>query len=95
MMMDDQDVDPLDTVGGGTLTDMHIDNFASAVREGEKLKSPIHEGQKSVLPLHLGNISQYVGRLLNINPENGRIIGDSEAMSMWSRRYEPGWEPTI
>jgi predicted dehydrogenase len=94
-VMDDDDVDHLDTVGGGGMVDRHVHNFAMAIRQGEKLNSPIDEGQKSVLALHLGNISQYVGRSLNLNPRTGRIIGDSEAMSMWSRRYEPGWEPTI
>lgn len=91
----DSEQDSLDTVGGGDLTDYHVLNFANAIREGEKLNSPIREGQKSVIALHLGNISQYVGRTLNINPQSGRIIGDSEAMSMWSRDYEPGWEPRI
>ncbi len=87
--------DGLDTVGGGDLTDNHIANFAAAIRQGEKLTSPIEQGQKSVLALHIGNIAQYVGRSLNINPQTGRIIGDSEAMSMWRRDYEPGWEPRI
>ena len=94
-VMDDGDVDHLDTVGGGDMTDLHIHNFAQAITRGEKLNSPIDEGQISVLALHLGNISQYVGRSLNLDPRNGRIIGDSEAMSMWSRSYEPGWEPRI
>lgn len=89
------ETDPLDTVGGGGLTDLHVHNFARAIRQQEHLNSPIEEGQKSVMALHLGNISQYVGRSLNINPANGRIIGDSEAMSMWRRDYEPGWEPRI
>lgn len=87
--------DQLDTVGGGDMTDLHIDNFAKAITRGEKLASPIDEGQISVIALHLANISNYVGRSLNLNPLNGRIIGDSEAMSMWNRRYEPGWEITI
>ncbi len=91
----EDEIDPLDTVGGGGTTDIHIDNFAKAIRQGEKLNSPIDEGQKSILSLHLGNISQYVGRSLNIDSQTGRIIGDSEAMSMWSRRYEKGWEPRI
>jgi predicted dehydrogenase len=94
-MMIARPTDQLDTVGGEDMTDLHIMNFANAIRLGEKLNSPIDEGQKSVMALHLANISQYVGRSLNINPQNGRIIGDSEAMSMWSRRYEPGWEPRI
>lgn len=87
--------DALDTVGGGDLTDLHVLNFANAIRTGEKLNSPISSGQKSVLALHLGNISQYMGRSLHINPSNGRIIRDSEAMSLWKRDYEPGWEPRI
>ncbi len=90
-----QQVDPLDTVGGGALTDFHAHNFAMAIRQGEKLNSPINQAQTSVIALHLGNIAQYVGRSLNINPQTGRIIGDSEAMSMWRRDYEPGWEPRI
>ena len=95
VMEADQVADPLDTVGGGGMTDLHAHNFARAIRQGEKLNSPIEEGQKSVLALHLSNISQKIGRSLNINPRNGRIIGDSEAMSLWSRQYERGWEPTI
>ncbi len=91
----DEQVDPLNIVGSGGLTDLHVHNFAMAIRQGERLNSSIEEGQKSVLPLHFGNISQYVGRSLNIDPKSGRILGDSEAMSMWSRRYEPGWEPGI
>lgn len=91
----EQVVDQIDTVGGGDMTDLHIDNFAKAISRGDKLNSPIDEGQISVIALHLANISQYVGRSLNLNPRNGRIIGDSEAMSMWNRRYEPGWEPRI
>lgn len=89
------DGDHLNTVGGGDLTDTHIMNFANAIRQGEELNSPIESGQKSVKALHLGNISQYLGRSLNINPESGRIIGDSEAMGMWSREYAEGWEPIV
>ncbi len=94
-MAEDQQPDPLDTIGAGGLTDHHVHNFAMGVQGKEPLNSPIDAGQKSVLALHLGNISQYVGRTLDINPETGRIIGDPEAMSKWSRRYEPGWEPGI
>jgi predicted dehydrogenase len=91
----DEEIDQMNPVGGDAMTDMHVHNFVMAIREGVKLNASINQGQKSVLPLHLGNISQYVGRSLNIDPVSGRIIGDSEAMSLWSRRYEPGWEPVI
>jgi predicted dehydrogenase len=95
VMTENRPVNQIDTVGGGDMTDIHIDNFARAIVHGDKLNSPIEEGQKSVKALHLANISQFVGRPLNLDTLNGRIIGDSEAMSMWSRTYEPGWEPRI
>ncbi len=85
----------MDTAGGGNLTDMHIENFNAAIRSGEELHSPIDEGHKSVLLCQLGNISQRMGRQLNIDPYNGRIMNDPEAMNMWSREYEIGWEPKI
>lgn len=91
----EEEIDPLDTIGGGGLTDAHIHNFAMAIREGEQLNSPISQGQVSVKTLHLGNVSQKIGRSLNINTSDGRVIGDSEAMSMWGREYESGWEPRI
>ncbi len=94
-VMRDEEIDPLDTVGGGGLTDAHVHNFAMGIRQGEKLNSHIREGQISVHALHLGNIAQKMGRTLNINTRTGRIIGDSESMSMWSRDYEHGWEPRI
>jgi predicted dehydrogenase len=88
-------VSALDTRGGGDLTGMHIDNFLNGVRGKEQLNAPIDDGQKSVLLCHLGNIAQRTGRTLNCDPMSGRIVGDAEAMSYWSREYEPGWEPKV
>ena len=85
----------MDTVGMGSLDGKHMTNFLNAIREGEEQHSPIDEGAVSNLLCHLGNISQHVGRTLRINPSNGKILGDGEAMQMWSRTYEPGWEPTV
>ena len=90
-----ENMDAMDTVGGGGLTDLHIANFINGVREGEKLNTPIDEGHKSVLLCHLANISQKLGRQLNCNPANGHIFDDDEAMAMWGRTYEPGWEMVI
>jgi hypothetical protein len=59
------------------------------------LNSPIEEGHKSVAMLHLGNISQRVGRSLKCDPSDGHILGDDEAMKLWRRDYEPGWEPAV
>ncbi|WP_080905371.1 Gfo/Idh/MocA family protein [Parabacteroides sp. Marseille-P3160] len=73
----------------------HIQNFFDAIREGEKLHSDIESGHKSTLLMQLGNIAQRVGRSLRIDPTNGHILSDPEAMKLWSRDYEPGWEMII
>jgi len=70
----------------------HINNFFDGIRESKELNSDILSGHKSTLLVQLGNISQRVGRSLNIDPQNGRIIRDEEAMQLWGRDYEPGWE---
>jgi predicted dehydrogenase len=81
------------SANGIRLDRMHVQNFVDAVRTGVALNSPISEGHKSVTLLHLGNISQRVGRTLACNPADGHILGDDEAMKLWQRDYEPGWEP--
>ena len=43
--------------------------------------------------LHLGNIAWRVGRELHIDPVNGHIKNDRDAMKLWQRQYERGWEP--
>lgn len=85
----------LDTVGAGSLDDYHMVNFLKGIREGTKLDSPIDEGVVSTLLCHLGNIAQKTGRTLKIDPRTGKILGDGEAMLMWTREYEPGWEPKV
>ena len=83
-------------VGPGAWFDApHAHNFLQAIREGEKLKSEIEGGHKSTLLCQLGNIAYRTGRALNIDQRNGHITGDVEAMKLWSREYEPGWEIVI
>ncbi|MFY0599463.1 MAG: Gfo/Idh/MocA family oxidoreductase [Cyclobacteriaceae bacterium] len=85
----------LDTLGVGALDINHMDNMLNAIRKGEELHSPIAEGATSNLLCHLGNISQKYGRSLELDNETGRILNDEEAMSLWGRTYEPGWEPKV
>lgn len=73
----------------------HFRNFADAIRDGAKPNSPIEEAHKSVTMLQLGNIAQRVGRTLRCDAKTGRPIEDAEAMKLWSREYEPGWEPKV
>jgi len=80
--------------GGGDMTTNHMINFFEAIRGKVKQNSPIDEGVKSTLLCHLANISYRVGKPLDVNSENGHI-NDKGAMKLWSREYEPGWEPTF
>lgn len=84
-----------DLVGMDTMTVDHFRNLCSAIRKGEKLNSPIDEGNISVTMLLLSNIAWKYRRTLNLDPATARIQNDDEAMSMWSREYEPGWEPKV
>lgn len=84
-----------DLVGMDNMTVSHFQNLTEAIRDGKPLRSPIDEGNTSVTMLLLSNIAWKFGRTLNIDPDNAHILNDEEAMSMWGREYEPGWEPTI
>lgn len=77
---------------GDNLDALHIQNFFSAIKSGERLHSDIESGHKSTLLVQLGNISQRVGRTLDIDQSNGHILHDADAMNLWQRDYEKGWE---
>jgi predicted dehydrogenase len=80
--------------GGGNMTSRHIVNFFEAIRGKEELRSPIEEGVTSGLLCHLANISSRMGdQMLQCDPKNGRITNSRQAMRLWKREYEKGWEP--
>lgn len=81
------------TIGEGALDVNHMNNFLDAIRENKKLHSPINIGHVTNLLCHLGNIAQATGRKLTTDSETGKILNDDQAMKMWRRDYEPGWEP--
>lgn len=104
----DLDNKPLKTVGGGAgkkadltnsadpgLNDTHAQNFIESIRGNAKLTAPIDGGHCSTVLAQLGNIAQRSGRSLLTDPQNGHILGDPEAAKLWTREYEPGWEPTV
>jgi predicted dehydrogenase len=74
---------------------LHIRNFFDGIRLGTPVISDIDGGHKSTLLVQLGNIAQRTGQTLNIDPTNGHILNNPEAMKLWSRAYEPGWEPVV
>jgi hypothetical protein len=43
----------------------------------------------------LANIAQRTGKTLHTDPTNGHILNDKEAMKLWKREYEKGWEPKV
>ena len=75
----------------------HFANFFDCIRSGgsKRPNSDIEEGQKSTLLCHLGNIAYRTGRTLTLDPKTRTIVGDKEAMALWSREYRPGWEPKV
>jgi predicted dehydrogenase len=84
-----------DTLGRDSMTDAHFANFIAAIQKGERLNAPIDVGNVSVTTLQLSNIAWEVNRELHLDTKDGRIQNDAEAMKMWSREYEKGWEPRL
>ncbi len=83
------------TSPGEELDAVHVVNFLDNIRYNRKPFADALNGFKSTLWMQLGNISQRVGHTLNIDPANGHILNDNEAMKLWGRQYEKGWEPTL
>ncbi len=80
---------------GEQLDALHLQNFFDGITKGTPLHSDIIGGHNSTLLVQLGNISQRVGRTLKIDTKNGHILNDREAMKLWGREYEKGWEMTV
>ncbi|HUC83779.1 MAG TPA: Gfo/Idh/MocA family oxidoreductase [Candidatus Acidoferrales bacterium] len=93
----EETVDATNTLSstGLDLDQLHFANFLDAVRHGTPVNCPATEGHLSVTLLHLGNISWRVGRELYCDTGNGHILHDHDAMKLWKRKYESGWEPKV
>jgi predicted dehydrogenase len=92
-----ENVDRTNTVSPDLGMDMvHAQNFIETIRGNATLNADIEVGRRTALLLHLGNIAQRTGITLDINPRTGHILNnDRKAQSLWSRTYEPGWEPRV
>lgn len=73
----------------------HIADFIDAIKTNRRPNGDIEELHKSTLLVQLGNIAWRTGHRLMIDPSNGHIVNDPEAQRLWSRTYEPGWEPIV
>jgi predicted dehydrogenase len=84
-----------DLTGRDSMTDLHFENLINAIRSGEKLHSPIAIANVSVTILQLSNVAYFVNRELKLDTKTGHVVGDAEAMTMWGRTYEKGWEVRV
>ena len=92
----DVKADSTNTVSStGNLDFFHFQNFVDSIRGDAKLNSPVSEGSKSVLLCHLANIAQRTGATLFCDTANGHILHNDDAMNLWKREYEKGWEPKV
>lgn len=77
--------------GGGDTTTAHVKNFFGAIRGKNELTAPIADANISMAMVHYANIAYRIGKGFNIDDKTGHMY-DREAMKLWSREYEPGWE---
>jgi predicted dehydrogenase len=84
-----------DLVGRDTMTDAHFANLIAGIRTGEKLHAPVAVGNVAVTMLQLSNVAWETQHELHLDPQTGKVKNDAEAMKMWGRTYEPGWEPKV
>jgi len=80
--------------GGGDMTTGHVINFFEAVRGKEKLTAPIDDASISMAMVHYSNLAYRIGKGFDIDENCGKMY-DRDAMKLWGRDYEPGWEPTL
>ncbi len=80
--------------GGGDTTTAHMLNFFNSIRGKEKLNAPIDDASVSMAMVHYANMAYRVNKGFSIDEKTGRIY-DRDAMQLWGRTYEPGWELKI
>ncbi len=80
--------------GGGDMTTGHVLNFFETIRGKQKLNAPIDDATKSQAMVHYANVAYRIGKGFDIDEVSGRMY-DRDAMKLWKRDYENGWEPTI
>jgi len=79
--------------GGGAATTLHGSNFFAAIRGKETLNAPIDDASISMAMVHYANVAYRINKGFDID-KDGKML-DKEAMKLWSREYEKGWEPKI
>jgi len=76
--------------GGGSATTIHTENFFNAIRGKETLRAPIEDASISMAMVHYANVAYRINKGFDIDA-SGRML-DTNAMKLWNREYEKGWE---
>lgn len=79
--------------GGGSTSTRHVENFLNTIRGKEKLNAPIDDIAISHAMVHYANVAYRIKRPFEVGDSG--IMLSREAMDLWSREYEPGWEVTL
>ena len=77
--------------GGGATSTKHVQNLFDTIRGKAQLTAPIDDASKSMAMVHYANIAYRIKKGFDINQNTGMMF-DREAMALWSRTYEPGWD---
>jgi predicted dehydrogenase len=80
--------------GGGDTSTAHVVNFFNTIRGTEKLKAPIDDAAISMAMVHYTNMAYRTGKGFDIDEKTGKVY-DRDAMKLWGREYEKGWEPKV
>ena len=80
--------------GGGDMSTAHVVNFFNTIRGKEKLNAPISDGVITMAMVHYSNVAYRIGKGFDIDAKTG-FMYDRDAMKLWGRDYEPGWEPMV
>jgi hypothetical protein len=80
--------------GGGDMSTAHVVNLLEAIRGKGSLNASIADGVITMAMVHYSNIAYRIGKGFDVEDATGRIH-DRDAMKLWGRDYEPGWEPMV
>lgn len=78
--------------GGGDTSTKHVQNLFETIRGKAKLTAPIDDASKSMAMVHYANIAYRINKGFDIDDKTG-IMYNRDAMALWSRNYEAGWDP--
>lgn len=80
--------------GGGDMSTSHVQNFFESIRGKAALNAPINDASISMAMVHYANIAYRINKGFDVDKNTGHIY-DRDAMKLWSRNYQPGWEITL